>query len=110
MANVPQLALCLREKDFIQSVKLLNTNEIPSRLMQPGTLDTSVPFETIRGGPDDPADEVFSQQNMEMNAQALLRFLQTNCGKDHATYLLRRDAGMTNIELYDISSISAQRQ
>jgi hypothetical protein len=110
MANVPQLALCLREKGFIQSVKLLDTHEIPSRLMQASTLDTTIPFETIRGNDNDPADQVFSPQIMEMNAQALLRFLKTNCNKDNATYLLRRDAGMANIQLYDISSISAQRQ
>ena len=111
MANVPQLALCLREKGFIQSVKLLNTEEIPSRFLQASTFNASVPFETIQGGPSsDPADEVFSPQIMEMNAQALLRFLKTNCMKDNATYLLRRDVGHTNLQLYDISSISAQRQ
>ncbi len=109
MANVPQLALCLREKGFIQSVKLLNTEEIPSRFLQASTFNTSVPFETIQSG-GDPADEVFSPQIMEMNAQALLRFLKTNCKKDNATYLLRRDVGHTNLQLYDISSISAQRQ
>jgi hypothetical protein len=110
MANVPQLALCLREKGFIQSIKLLNTEEIPSRFLQSSTFNTSIPFETIQGGPSDPADEVFSPQIMEMNAQALLRFLKTNCKKDNATYLLRRDVGHANLQLYDISSISAQRQ
>jgi hypothetical protein len=111
MANVPQLALCLREKGFIQSVKLLNTEEIPSRLMHKATLDTAIPFETVSApGADDLSEDIFSPRIMEMNASALLRFLKTNCSKDNATYLLRREPGQANIQLYDISSISAQRQ
>lgn len=108
MANVPQLALCLREKGFIQSVKLLETKAIPSRLMSSSTIDTSKPFEIISEA--SPEDEIFSPQIMEMNAATLLRFLKSNCNKDNATYLMRREAGQTNIQLYDISSISAHRQ
>ena len=106
MANVPQLALCLREKGFIQSVKLLETENIPSAFLHPSTMDTSTPFGVAR----DEADKVFSPQVMEMNAAALLKFLKLNCTKDNATYLLRRENGQTNIHLYDISSISAMKQ
>jgi hypothetical protein len=108
MANVPQLALCLQERGFVQSIKLLSTEQIPSLFLRPGTSDTSIPFEVVNGGK--PAERVFSPEIMEMNASTLLRFLKTQCCKDNATYLLRREAGHTNIQLYDISSISSQQQ
>jgi hypothetical protein len=117
MANVPQLALCLHEKGIVQSVKLLNTDEIPSSLLTPSTLDTSTPFSPKSSSSSSSAaaaaanrEDIFSPHIMEMNASALLRFLKANCTRDNATYLLRREAGQANIQLYDISSISKQRQ
>jgi hypothetical protein len=114
MANVPQLALCLREQGFIQSVKLLQTHDIPSLLLQEDTLDTSLPIHVVVNNNSSQTtrttEQLFSPQVMEMNASALLRFLQANCTKDNATYMLRRQAGDSNIQLYDISAISKQRQ
>jgi len=115
MANVPQLALCLQEKGLIQSVKLLHRDQIPSMMMHPRTLDTSTPLETISStvmsGTGSTPPNLFSPEIMEMNATALLRFLKTNCTSNNTTYLLRTDVSNGNkIELYDISSISQQRQ
>ena len=106
MANVPQLALCLREKGFIQSVKLLETESIPGAFLNPSTMDTSRPFSVVT----DEAEKVFSPQVMEMNAAAILKFLKLNCNQDNRTYLLRREFGQTSINLYDISSISEIKQ
>jgi len=104
MANVPQLALCLRDKGFIKGVKLLPTEQIPSSLMHASTLD---PLAAL---PDSEEPPIFSPQIMEMNASTLLRFLKSNCTKDNATYLLRREAGQTDVQLYDVTAISASRQ
>ncbi len=108
MANVPQLALCLQDKGFVQSVKLLNTDQIPSTLLKPSTIDTSIPFQVLNGADD--SERIFSPEVMEMNASTLLGFLKAQCTKDNTTYLLRRESGETAIQLYDISAISTQRQ
>lgn len=110
MANVPSLALCLQEKGLLRSVKLMQTDDIPSRMLHPSTLDLKNPFDSVAEA--EATDELFSPKMMEANASALLRFLKANCTRNNSTYLLQRDPGdgPNNIQLYDISSISAQRQ
>lgn len=109
ITNVPQLALVLREKGFVQSVKLLQTEQIPSVFMQEKTFDTSRPFEVINNqGCEE--EQIFDVGVMKMNAASLLNFLRANCTKDNATYLLHREAGQTNIQLLDVTAISKQRQ
>jgi hypothetical protein len=105
MANVPQLALLLQEQGFIQNVKFLRTDDIPSLMMHPSTLgvETAQTATTTN-------QQTFSPELIEMNAAMLLRFLKTNCTRENTTYLLHRTAGDTNIQLFDISSISQMRQ
>eukprot|EP00956_Cyclotella_meneghiniana_P045998 scaffold394798_cov116-Cyclotella_meneghiniana.AAC.1 len=104
MANVPQLALILRQNGFISNIKLMQTEDIPYLLMHPSTFDGSASY------PDSTPEPIFSPEIVEMNAAMLLRFLKTNCTKENSTYLLHRSAGEPNLQLFDISSISQLRQ
>ena len=108
ITNVPQLALVLREKGFVSSVKLMQTQQIPEAFLQEMTFDTSHPFEVVSTSSN--PENIFDPNIMQMNASSLLTFLQANCTKDNATYLLHREAGQQNIQLFDVSAISSQRQ
>jgi hypothetical protein len=57
--NLP-ITQCLQEKGFVQSVKLLQTDDIPGNLLKLSTLDTSRTFEMIQ--PNKEAEKVFSPQ------------------------------------------------
>ena len=109
MANVPQLALILREHGFVQNIKLMRTEDIPSLMMHPSTLNGSnTEATTAHHHPTPP--QIFSPDIVEMNAAMLLQFLKTNCRTESSTFLVHRAAGETNIQLFDISSISKMRQ
>lgn len=106
--NVPQLALCLQEKGLIQAVKLFDTKELPTLKATDLLLgqnskrnDTAQPFFASK--------PLFSPEVVESNASMMLEFLKTNCSKENSTYLLKRNAGETTVQLLDVTSLSRQR-
>ena len=99
MTNVPQLALCLEEKGYIQSVKLLQSNDIPTKYFSSFLPDSKEekPF-------------IFQPNVVDLNATILLRFLKENCTTENSTYLLHHTPGSQQVQLYDVTSISQNRQ
>jgi hypothetical protein len=110
MANVPQLALCLEEGGLIQGVKILPTSKLPflrsSDISQPpdSTMGEQTPVFRTHHEP------LFSPDMVESNAHMILDFIKTNCAKENQTYLLRRNAGETSVQLLDVTLLSKQRQ
>jgi len=106
IAHVPQLALCLEEKGFVSSVKLMKTEQIPAALLSEAIIDTSLPIQMMSNVCE---DDLFSKATMETHAASLLQLLKTQCSTDNATYVLRRETGKTDVQLLDVSAISMQR-
>eukprot|EP00979_Chaetoceros_neogracilis_P018240 scaffold10558_cov241-Chaetoceros_neogracile.AAC.9 len=104
--NVPQLALCLQEKGLIQAVKLFETNELPTL--------TAMDLLTTNGSLGEvasiiPPKPLFSPELVESNAAMMLEFLKTNCSRENSTYLLKRNAGETSVQLLDVTSLSQRK-
>ncbi|CAM9424851.1 unnamed protein product [Chrysoparadoxa australica] len=93
MENVPELALCMRSKGYIQGCRLVPTEDIPYL----GCDETGTGV------------QLFDPKDVELNATTLLRFLQENCQKDGGTYLLHREANGQSLELYDVTALTSAR-
>jgi len=113
IANVPQLGLCLKDG----GIQSLQTENIP---MLSSSAMTTAPTQTNNNNIANHCRHPYVIHNsaqkhdlppdiIESNAAMILQFLKSNCSRENSTYLLRRAAGETTVQLYDITSLSAQR-
>eukprot|EP00903_Cladosiphon_okamuranus_P008405 g8081.t1 len=115
MESVPELALCMREKGFIQGCRVVCTEDIPylGSLLRKVTAAQDSELAAASGaGPQSEAGTpvpMFDPDVVELNATMLLRFLQENCSREGGTYLLHRSEGAAHVQLYDVSALSRQR-
>ncbi|CAN0521499.1 unnamed protein product, partial [Ectocarpus sp. 12 AP-2014] len=117
MENVPELALCMREKGYIQGCRVVSTEDIPylssmSRKPSAATATERGPQNAGAGGGGVGVGTpvpMFDPDVVELNATMLLRFLQENCSREGGTYLLHRSEGAAHVQLYDVSALSRQR-
>ncbi|CAM9270579.1 unnamed protein product [Discosporangium mesarthrocarpum] len=103
MENVPELALCMREKGYIQGCRLVNTEDIPF-------LGSTQWQASGDGSKCDKGVPLFDPAVVELNATMLLSFLQENCSREGGTYLLHREEGSAQVQLYDVNALSQQRR
>ncbi len=111
ISNVPQLGLSLKDG----GIQLLQTENVP--MLSSSTM-TTAPTQTNHNNTTDHHPSVIQNSALkhdlpphiiESNAAMLLQFLKCNCSRENSTYLLQRSAGEATVQLYDITSLSAQR-
>ena len=125
VSNVPQLGGYFRGQNIMHGINaLLQTENIPllcssslkgdiykstSESTDIYTNITDKHKESLNKDIQSTPEHDISPELIESNAAMLLQFLKTNCFRENSTYLLHRAAGETNIQLYDITSLSSQR-
>ena len=121
ITNVPQLGVYLNQQNILQGIQLLPTDKVPilsSSQLKEGDHHRQQDLTTTTSSTDvlihpfvhhSAQKHDLSPDIVESNAAMLLQFLKTNCFRENSTYLLQRSAGETNIQLFDITSLSAQR-
>lgn len=111
VTNVPQLGEYFKDQNIIQGINLQSDQNIP--LLSSSANCTVRSNHNITSQHHNVCNSEkkldLSPDVVESNAAMLLNFLKTNCFRENSTYLLRRAAGETNIQLHDITSLSAQR-
>ncbi len=90
----------------------MKTEDIPSSLFHERT-KPRVGADKYSKSPKQPeALKMFSAEAVEQNGATILSFLATNCKSSQGSgltgsYWLRRDAGDTNMRLYDLSTLAS---
>ncbi len=87
MAGVKETAICYHNRGLVQSYQVVPTDEIPSLGAEP-----------------------FSPFVIEQNAATLLKFLQTSCADNFASYWLYKKQGDSAIQLFDLASFPTHQQ
>jgi hypothetical protein len=141
ITNVPQLGSYLKDRNIMQGIQLLQTENVPmlsssdlqgddvggermtamtntNNTTTATTTTNSISNNNMTNHPSvhpPTASSTATEKRdlcpeiVESNAAMLLQFLKSNCCRENSTYLLQRPAGATNIQLYDITSLSSQR-
>ena len=85
MCNIGHVSLCYHKEGVVQGYEVMQTSDLPS-------LSQSKP------------GAKWSPEAVASHAHSVLRFLQMNCERDGATYILSREAGSEDIALYEVTN------